>query len=232
MPYTVTNKDIFSTNADAAVLAVENRMIVTDSSICRTLVSEDVRRALKKRLFLPVGSAEVLEATTPPFMHLIITAAPRWENTRGNEILILHRCYRIIFRAAERLGCESLATPFLSTFYYGFPKKDAVCAAFTEAGKTGLNVTFVADSEELFSLSTGDLRKPEILSYIGYYRDHAVFALDNGRFARVDIRPEIRDVTLVPFFEPCYVVGNNPLQEPLAESEISRLMQVYQAWEL
>lgn len=231
MPYTVTNKDFSATNADAAVLAVENRMIVTDAPVFRALASEDVRSALKKRRFLPVGSAEVLEATTPPFKHLIITAAPRWENTRGNEVLILHRCYQNIFRAAERLGCESLATPFLSTFYYGFPKKDAVCAAFTEAAKTGLNVTFIADGEELFRLSTGDLRKPEIQSYIGYYRDHAVFALDNGRFARIDIRPEIRDVTVIPYFEPCYVVGNNPLQEPLAEREISRLIQVYQEWE-
>ena len=232
MPYTVTKQSIFSTNADAAVLAVENRMIVTDFSICRALATENVKEALKKRMFLPVGSAEVLETTVSPFKYLIITAAPRWENTRGNEILILHRCYQNIFHAAEQLRCDSVATPFLSTFYYGFPKKDAVCAAFTEAGKTGLRVSFVADSEELFRLSTGDLRKPAILSYIGYYRDHAMFELDKGRFARIDIRPEIRDVTLVPFFEPCYVAGNNPLQEPLAESEISRLIQVYQEWEL
>ena len=232
MSYTVTDNNILSTNADAAVLAVENRMIVTDSPICRALISDNVESALKKRVFLPVGSAAVLEATVLPFKYLIITAAPRWENTRGNEILILHRCYQNIFRAADQLGCESLVTPFLSTFYYGFPKKDAVCAAFTEAGKTRLNVTFIADGEELFKLSTGDMKKPEIQSYIGYYRDHAMFELDNGRFARIDIRPEIRDVTLVPFFEPCYVMGNNPKQEPLLEREISRLTQVYQEWEL
>ncbi len=232
MSYTVTDNNILSTNADAAVLAVENRMIVTDSPICRALISDNVESALKKRVFLPVGSAAVLEATVLPFKYLIITAAPRWENTRGNEILILHRCYQNIFRAADQLGCESLVTPFLSTFYYGFPKKDAVCAAFTEAGKTRLNVTFIADGEELFKLSTGDMKKPEIQSYIGYYRDHAMFELDNGRFARIDIRPEIRDVTLVPFFEPCYVMGNNPKQEPLSEREISRLTQVYQEWEL
>lgn len=232
MSYTVTDNNILSTNADAAVLAVENRMIVTDSPICRALISDNVESALKKRVFLPVGSAAVLEATVLPFKYLIIAAAPRWENTRGNEILILHRCYQNIFRAADQLGCESLVTPFLSTFYYGFPKKDAVCAAFTEAGKTRLNVTFIADGEELFKLSTGDMKKPEIQSYIGYYRDHAMFELDNGRFARIDIRPEIRDVTLVPFFEPCYVMGNNPKQEPLSEREISRLTQVYQEWEL
>ena len=232
MSYTVTDNNILSTNADAAVLAVENRMIVADSPICRALISDNVESALKKRVFLPVGSAAVLEATVLPFKYLIITAAPRWENTRGNEILILHRCYQNIFRAADQLGCESLVTPFLSTFYYGFPKKDAVCAAFTEAGKTRLNVTFIADGEELFKLSTGDMKKPEIQSYIGYYRDHVMFELDNGRFARIDIRPEIRDVTLVPFFEPCYVMGNNPKQEPLSEREISRLTQVYQEWEL
>ena len=42
MSYTVTNKPIRATNADAAVLAVENRMMVTDSPICRALLSDDV----------------------------------------------------------------------------------------------------------------------------------------------------------------------------------------------
>ena len=63
--------------------------------------------------------------------------------------------------------------------------------------------------------------------YIGYYRDHALFELDNGLFARVDIRPEVVDVTPISYFEPCFRTGNNPLQPPLPESEIARLRQIY-----
>ena len=232
MPYEVVREtDISAVPAEAAVIAVENRMLVADAPFYQRLIPEEGRAALSQKVFLPVGSAEAAETTVPPFKHLILAAAPRWENTRGNEILILHRCYQNIFRTAEKLGCHSVVTPFLSTFYYGFPKKDAVCAAYAEAKKTAVQVVFITDSEELYRLSRGDLQKPEIVSYIGYYRDHAIFALENGRFARVDIRPEIRDVTLVPFFEPCYVIGNNPLQEPLPEREVMRLKRIYQDWE-
>ena len=99
--------------------------------------------------------------------------------------------------------------------------------ALAEAAETDLSVRFIADTEELLSISRAPYRKPEIASYIGWYRDHALFALDDGRFVRVDLRPERREIALVPYLEPCYRVGNNPLQTPLPESEIARLRQVY-----
>ena len=74
-------------------------------------------------------------------------------------------------------------------------------------------------------------RKPQILSYIGYYRDHALFALDNGLFARVDIRPEKREADVIPYFEPCYRQDNNPLQKPLEEKEILRLRRIWEEQE-
>ena len=232
MSYSVTQDDILSVTADAAVLCVENAMVITDAPVCLRLAEAGgvpLRRALDSRKqFLPVGSAAILPGPViPPFTHALITAAPRWENTRGNEILILHRCYQSCFQLAEELGCRTLVMPFLSTFYYGFPQEDAIHIAFIEAGKTPLSVTFVADSPALYTLSQKPYRKPEIASYIGYYRDHAIFELENGRFARVDLRPEITDVTLVPYFEPCFRVGNNPLQEPLPDTEIQRLMAIY-----
>ena len=45
--------------------------------------------------------------------------------------------------------------------------------------------------------------------------------------AAADLRPERREVAPVPYFEACYRVGNNPLQEPLPEAEIARLRQIY-----
>ena len=135
MSYSVTSDDILSVTADAAVLCVENAMVITDTPICRRLAEaggNPLRRALDSRKqFLPVGSAAVLPGSViPPFAHALITAAPRWENTRGNEILILHRCYQSCFQLAEELGCRTLVMPFLSTFYYGFPQEDAIHIAF------------------------------------------------------------------------------------------------------
>ena len=108
-------------------------------------------------------------------------------------------------------------TPFLAADYYRFPRDEAVRIALTEAGSTDLQVSFVADTEELLSLSRTKFRKPEIVSYIGWYRDHAIF----------DLREEKRDVAPIPYFEACFRVGNNPLQEPLPLSEIERLKQIY-----
>ena len=85
----------------------------------------------------------------------------------------------------------------------------------------------VPGTEELYALGLAEYRRPEIAAYVGYYRDHAVFALDNGLFARVDLRREIRDVSVIPYFEACYRAGNNPLQEPLPVEEIRRLMRIY-----
>ena len=72
------------------------------------------------------------------------------------------------------------------------------------------------------------LRKAKIVSYVGYYRDYAIFELDNGLFARVDLRPELRWADTVPYFEACYREGIDPLQEKLPEEEIRRLAAIWE----
>ena len=163
MAYTVTQEDIFSLSADAAVLCIENTMIVTDAPICRQLAAAGDDRfgvAMRKKRFIPVGSAAAADYSIPPFRHIILTGTPKWENTHGNEILILHRCYQNIFRVANDLGCKSVATPFLSTYYYGFQKEDAIRTAYAEARKTDLDVIFITDTEELYALSQKTMPKP------------------------------------------------------------------------
>lgn len=230
MAYRITQDPILSVAADAAVLCVEIKTIATQSpsSVQLAGAADGAFRAwLKKERFLPVGSAGAAGAGIGPFREIILVATPRWMNAQGNEILILHYCYRNVFRVAEELGCKSVVMPFLSTYYYRFPREDAVHAALAEAEKTPLQVTFVAESGEVSRIARAGYRKPEIRSYIGYYRDHAIFELDDGRFVRVDIRPEIRDAVYIHYFAPCYRVGNNPKQPPLPPEEIERLKGVY-----
>ena len=121
--------------------------------------------------------------------------------------------------------------PFLSALYYRFPQPEALFIARDEAEKSPLAVTFTADTSELFALSQLPYRKPEIVSYVGWYRDYAIFELDNGLYARVDLRPERRDVAMIPYFEACFRAGNNPLQPPLPEEEVRRLRALYDAWQ-
>ena len=231
MSWTVTQEDILSVRADAAALSVEIALDASDAPSCRRLDEaggEALRRELRKQKFLPVGSAAAAEPCGLPFRKILFTTAPRWLTGKANEMLALHRCYQSLFALADELGCRSLALPFLSSWYYRFPLSEAVRIARSEAEAWSGEAVFVADTPELYELSQRPYRRPEIVSYVGWYRDHAIFELDDGRFARVDLRPEITDVTLIPYFEACYRVGNNPLQPPLPKAEIARLRRIYE----
>lgn len=231
MSYTVTQEDILSVRADAAALSVEIALDASDGASCRRLAEaggEALRGELKRQKFLPVGSAAAAEPGALPFKTILFTAAPRWLTGKANELFALHRCYQKLFALASGLGCRSIALPFLSAWYYRFPQDEAVRIALSEAKKWDGEAIFVADTPELYALSRREWRKPMIVSYIGWYRDHAIFELDNGLFARVDLRPEITDVSVIPYFEACYRIGNNPLQEPLPEREIARLRRIYE----
>lgn len=231
----VTLDDIMSLSADAAVLPLEMTGAPTEGKAAQALAragGEALRDALRKLRFLAVGSAAVLDVPGLPFPNLIVTAVPRWLTGKANELLVLHRCYESVYALAQELGCRSLVSPFLSCCYFHFPQDDAVHIALRAAKGWEGETVFAADTEELLALSEKPWQKPRILSYIGYYRDHALFALDNGLFARVDIRPERRDADVIPYFEACYREGNNPLQRPLSKEEILRLRRIWEETEL
>lgn len=231
MSYRVTQENILLLSVDAVAISVELELSPSETPLCQAVAAaggESLREALIAcRHFLPVGSAMEMTPGELPCAHLILTAVPVWASGKSNELLILHRCYKSVFQLAESLGCESIALPFLGAMYYRFPRHEAVKIALAEAEKCALEVVFVADTPELYAISQKPYRKPEIVSYVGYYRDHAIFELDNGLFARVDIRPEIVDVTPIAYFEACFRTGNNPLQPPLPAEEIARLRQIY-----
>ena len=231
----VTLDDIMSLSADAAVLPLEMTGAPTEGRAAQALArvgGEALRDALRKLRFLAVGSAAVLDVPGLPFPNLIVTAVPRWLTGKANELLVLHRCYESVYALAQELGCRSLVSPFLCCCYFHFPQDDAVHIALRAAKGWEGETAFAADTEELLALSEKPWQKPRILSYIGYYRDHALFALDNGLFARVDIRPERRDADVIPYFEACYREGNNPLQRPLSKEEILRLRRIWEETEL
>ena len=231
MSYRVVQGDILSQQTDAVAISIEIDFSPSDSPVCQTVAAaggDELRRAIRALRFLSVGRAAEADAASLPFSRLIITAAPVWLTGKANELLVLHYCYQSIFDLTEALGCRSIAMPFLSAHYYRFPKGEAVKIALCEAKDRALDVVFVADTPELYEISQRPYRKPVLGRYIGYYRDHALFELDNGLFARVDIRPEVVDVTPISYFEACFRTGNNPLQPPLPEEEIARLRQIYE----
>ena len=231
MSFTVTRGDILSLRTDAVVLALEMTMSVAEGPCCASLAArggaelEDAIRALR---FISVGRAAEICASSLPFAHTIVTAVPRWLTGKANEMLMLRRCYESVFELALSLGCRSVATPFLSSQYYRFPPAEAVRIARETAESSSLEIAFVAETDALFEQSRTEYRRPRVVSYVGYYRDHAIFELDSGQFARVDLRPEIADVTIIPYIEACFREGNDPNRPPLPEGEIIRLRQIYE----
>ena len=231
MSYRITQEDILAVSADAAVVAVEMTMRPAGGPVFDRLAEtggEALLAAVRRVKFLPIGSACAIDACGLPYPNLILTAAPRWLTGKANELLALRRCYESVLDAAEGLGCRTLVTPFLSSQYYRFPREEAVRIALEEASRRSIETVFVPGTEALEKLSRQEYRRPEIVSYVGYYRDAAIFALSNGLFARVDLRPELRQVDVIPYFEACYREGNNPLQAPLPAVEIARLRRIYE----
>ena len=234
MGWTLTQADILSVAADAAVLPLEITMDLNDGPVSRRLAEaggEELHRAVRQGGFLPAGSARAADAGALPFRHLLLVTPPLWLTGKANELLVLRRSYQSLFALAEELGCRSVAMPFLSALYYRFPVEEALHIARSEAEAHSLDVVFVADTAALYRAGQAHYRRPEIVSYVGWYRDHAVFRLDNGLYARVDLRPGQRRVDTVPYIEACYHVGNNPLQQPLPPAEIARLREIWETSE-
>ena len=233
MSYTVTQEKILNVAADGAVLAVEIGLESARWPSCLAVEKaggEGLQRLLREKRFLAVGSAAEAESFDLPWPHLFLTCAPHWLTGKANELLALRRCYQSLFSLVAQAGCRSLVMPFLSALYYRFPQPEALFIARDEAEKSPLAVTFTADTSELFALSQLPYRKPEIVSYVGWYRDYAIFELDNGLYARVDLRPEKECVDMIPYFETCYRRGTDPGQPELPEEEIQRLRALYETY--
>ena len=231
MSYTVTQSDVFSVEADAAVLGVENPMVPSRGFAFQQLAEaggDPLRQELRRLRFLSVGRAASVDPCGLPFRHLLLTASPRWQNGEANDLPVLRICYQSLYDLAEKLDVRRIVMPFLSAGYYRFPQREAIQIAFTEAAARDIETVFLAETRDRYDLCLQAVRKPRVFSYIGYYRDHAVFELENGMFAFVDLRPEVESVTLRAFYDSCYLAETDPARRPLSNAEVSRLRRIYE----
>ena len=231
MVVSVTRDDILAVPAEAAVVCVDNPMVITGGEAGRRILEaggELLKKAVKEIKFLKVGDSVDISPCGLPYKRIILSAAPRWLTGKANELYCLHVSYQSVFALAEKLGICTVVMPFLSTYYYRFPAEEAVHIGLMEAEKYGVDTIFAAETDKLFEISQKKYKRPKIVSYVGHYRDDAYFALDNGQYARVDKRPELRRADMVPYIEPCCREGNNPLQPKLPENEIRRLQAVFE----
>ena len=124
MSYIVTNDDIFNTEADAAVLGVEDRLDISEGKVFSELAArggERLSAELKKLRMLPVGKAVETEPCGLPFEYLILAASPRWNYGIFDELRILRSVYRSIYEKKKKRGIKSIAMPFLSCYAHCLP---------------------------------------------------------------------------------------------------------------
>ncbi len=127
--FKITYGDLTAVSADVIVNSA-NRVPVcggsTEAKIYEMAGYEDLLSERQK-----IGSLDVCEvAVTSAFRlnakYLIFVSAPRYNEGRSGEEIALSICYQKILEKAVELGCQTLATPLLSSGTYRFPKEIAL----------------------------------------------------------------------------------------------------------
>lgn len=127
--FKITYGDLTTVSADAIVNSANRAPVCggsTEAKIYEMAGYEDLLSERQK-----IGSLDVCEvAVTSAFRlnakYLIFVSAPRYNEGRSGEEIALSICYQKILEKAVELGCQTLATPLLSSGTYRFPKEIAL----------------------------------------------------------------------------------------------------------
>ncbi len=133
MSFHVIRNDITKVKADAIVNTANPAATYgcgVDSAIYHAAGVDELLAEREK--IGPIARGEV--AVTPAFKlkakYIIHTVGPVWFDGTHDEEAVLTRCYEKSIKAAEELGCASIAFPLISTGVYGFPKDKGLQIAF------------------------------------------------------------------------------------------------------
>jgi O-acetyl-ADP-ribose deacetylase len=89
----------------------------------------ECRKVRDQRGPLPPGQAVATAAGNLKARYVIHTVGPVWQGGKVNEPQILESCYCNCMSEANRLGCESVSFPSISTGAFGYPVTQAATIA-------------------------------------------------------------------------------------------------------
>jgi O-acetyl-ADP-ribose deacetylase len=157
---TLQRADITTLGVDAIVNAANSHLAGgggVDGAIHRAAGQALLRELGERYSGCPTGSAVITGAGKLKASHVIHAVGPRWRDGNHDEPAQLASAYRSAFALAAEHGCETVASPSISTGIYGFPIERAAPIAIEEA-ISALNAEDTSLREITFALfSDADL---------------------------------------------------------------------------
>ncbi|MBR2547484.1 MAG: macro domain-containing protein [Eubacterium sp.] len=160
MPFNIIRNDITRVEADALVNTANPEPAVGDGvdfAIYQAAGWDDLLAERRKIGKIEPGEARATKAYRLPARYVIHTVGPVWRGGGSGEQETLARCYRNSLMLAEKLGCESVAFPLISTGTFGFPKDLALSTAISEISdfllEHDISVILVVYNKDAFVLS-------------------------------------------------------------------------------
>ena len=181
MPFEIIRADITKVKADAVVNTANPEPVAgrgTDLAIYRAAGRRKLLAERRKIGRIEPGECAYTDAFGLDAKYIIHTVGPVWQGGKCGERDILRRCYESSLELAERLGCESVAFPLISSGVYGFPKAEALSIALSGIGSFLLThemqitlVVFDKAAVELSDKLTGGIEKYIDEHTVCYMRD-------------------------------------------------------------
>lgn len=186
MPFTIERNDLAAVEADAIVVAANERLEITGgvgAAVARAAGFEQLQAACSKIGFCLCGSAVATPAFALKANMVVHAVGPVWADGAHGEAALLRSAYDSALDCAAVHGAQSIALPLLSAGTYGFPVEVSLAVARESVRAflnlhDGIDVLLVLYSRE--SVSAGMAAYLDIAEYID---DTYVDAYPNRRSA-------------------------------------------------